>query len=100
MAERQTEEKQHDVAIQTRRRLTISTSYPPAVPTVREENSSIDNVVDDRLADAAAASDDIVIDELEADPILDALLDCADVTGDQASLCHLWENVARSIHAS
>jgi hypothetical protein len=75
-------------------------AYPPAVPTVREENSSIDNVVDDGLADAAAASDDIVVDESEANPILDVLLDCADVTGDQALLCHLWENVARSIRAS
>jgi hypothetical protein len=75
-------------------------AYPPAVPTVREENSSIDNVVDDGLADAAAASDDIVVDESEADPILDGLLDCADVTGDQALLCRLWENVARSIRAS
>jgi hypothetical protein len=75
-------------------------AYPPVVPTVREENSSIDNVVDDGLADAAAASDDIVVDESEADPILDALLDCANVTGDQALLCCLWENVARSIRAS
>jgi hypothetical protein len=75
-------------------------AYPPAVPTVREENSSIDNVVDDGLANAAAASEDIVVDESEADPILDALLDCADVTGDQALLCRLWENVARSIRAS
>jgi hypothetical protein len=38
--------------------------------------------------------------ESEADPILDALLDCANVTGDQALLCRLWENVARSIRAS
>ena len=75
-------------------------AYPPEVPTVTEENSSIDNVGDDAISDDTADPGDEVVDESEADQILDTLLDCAGVAGDQELLCRLWENVARSIRAS
>jgi hypothetical protein len=71
-------------------------AYPPEVPTVTESASSIENVTDDDIGDDAAPGN-IVIEEEEANLILEMLLDCAGISGDQELLSCLWENVARSI---
>jgi hypothetical protein len=74
-------------------------AYPPEVPTVTESESSIDSVTDDGIGDDVAPGD-TVVEEEEANPILETLLDCAGVSGDQDLLNRLWENVARSIQES
>ncbi len=66
---------------------------------LRVQAVAIENVTDDDIGDDAVPGD-IVVKEEEANPVLESLLDCAGVSGDQELLNCLWENVARSIQKS
>jgi hypothetical protein len=58
-----------------------------------------EDVTNDDISDDAAPGD-IIVDEEEASPILEMLLECAGVSADQELLNRLWSNVARLIEGS